>query len=73
MTAMTKDEMLKLCRSKLRTALVLYCTELYFEHAKEHRQKNTQQKQNLSLKQQYSKTTLFGTYCQIPTYGGQQI
>lgn len=39
MTAMTKDEMLKLCRSKLRTALVLYCTELHFEHAKEHRQK----------------------------------
>lgn len=46
MTAMTKDKMLKLCRSKLRTALVLYCTELYFEHAKVHRQK----KQNLSLK-----------------------
>lgn len=39
MTAMTKGEMLKLCRSKLHTPLVLYCTELYFEHAKQHRQK----------------------------------
>lgn len=25
------------------------------------------------LEAQYSKTTLFGTHCQRPTYGGQQI